>query len=470
MYLLLMIVIKRLINYFTPIISIAFCFVAICSHYCWADSLNVSAAGEENNETSSWYAINLIDTLRFRTYHLSTEHFKDKYTLFNSDGDVIDEPITTFLEVDGKADIKSRLFFYYKAQLKNSGIFDLKKGYAKYNNGTISLGAGKDTVWMGHGYHGSLLLSNNAEPFPLIKFQTERTLHVPYIGGFDYMIFNGWPEDLKIFGQRLSYKPVEILEFGVNQTVVYKIDYKIWEFLYVISAEEENMPGSMWDNDQRASLDIALYMPFLKKLPFLKNGKLYFEYAGEDLLAWWQKEDKEWFGPLGFELAHQGKIYGLFLTTGPTDFRIEYAQNYINLPLFDDPWGRAGVDRVTSAWYQKYPFVNYGVIMGHHMGSQADDLYFELKHRFNEFHEVKVFYDKERHGLAAFKDNPEEIYQHGFEYSYIYKRFTIEGLFIVNLYKNLDINPDPLTIDIVKGKDAQEMITSIAVTYRFGLK
>lgn len=423
----------------------------------------------------SWIKVEPVSSISFRTYYLSSERPSDSYTLYNSDGDTIDEPVTTFTEIEGNADIKSRFFFYYKAQLKNEDTFDIKKAYAKYRNETISLEAGKDSIWMGHGYHGSLLLSNNAEPFPLIKFQTERTLHVPYIGGFDYMIFHGWPEDFKILGQRLSYKPVDILEFGANQTVIYNRDYDLWEFPKVLSAEEENISNSKWDNDQRASLDIALYMPFLEKFTPFKTGKIYAEYGGEDLYAAWQKEDKacisegrcpktKWYLP--FDFLQTGFLYGLYLTTDQTELRVEYSKNYINTPLiYDLPeyFGRGSYEqRLRGAWYSKISFLNDGTFMGHHMGSQADDLFVEFTTKL-ESTSFQVFYDKERHALATFPDSPETLTQVGLMVIYSFDRYTIFASLTENIYKNIDSNPEPLIFDINAGTTAKEHVIGCGV-------
>lgn len=387
--------------------------------------------------------------------------------------------------LEGEGRIYKRLSFYYEAQIEDDDTVKLKKAFAVLKTGSVSWELGKDTVWLGHGYHGSFLLSDNAEGFFLFKFKTDEPFRLPWIfsgiGEFRYELFHGWLDELNIIGHRLSIKPIQYVEFGANQTVVYDKGrgYKLTEYPHVfVSSEENSGAKSNFDNDQRASLDLAIYMPFLSKISPFKDGKLYAEYAGEDSYAWWQKEDGKWVGPLGFDFLSSGWLYGLFLTTGKTDFRAEYAQNYVNWPLFYDWYKKSGSSTYWDFWYSKDDrFSNDGINMGHHMGSHADDLFFELSHKFNAF-SFKLFYDKERHGLGAiiidettgvgyYNNTPEIRYQYGLIPSYKFERFNISAYFIQNYYKNVDFDNDPLVFDIRKGTNKKELIGGMSIEFDF---
>jgi hypothetical protein len=358
-------------------------------------------------------------------------------------------------------------------------VLKIRRVYSKYKLGPLEFEVGKDSLWLGHGVHGSLLLSNHAEPFPLAKLTTDQ-FRLPsflrYLGEFKYMLFHGWLEDFNVLGHRFGWKPFSLLEFGFNQTPVYLHgkDYTIWDIPNIFFSSEENTGiNPRFNNDQRASMDVALYLPFLNRLPLLEGGKVYAEYGGEDSIAWWQEED-EWVGPIGFEFLAQGIMLGGLFTTGSTDLRIEYSENYRNYPIFFNWYKEHGLDHATQglAWYRNIPFLNNDVLMGHHMGPEADDLFISLKHRFTKFI-VSAFYDRERHKFYEYANNfhvvgsttSETRHQYGLNLTYHRKNFVIDGMINYITYSNVDTAPEALTINISEGQSAQELVTGVGIRY-----
>ncbi|MDI6804237.1 MAG: capsule assembly Wzi family protein [Bacteroidota bacterium] len=408
--------------------------------------------------------------MSLRSFYLPENHPFVNYHLFNSDGEFIKKGMNSFLQIRGDASVIDHFFFRYRLQLQNLEWINFQRLNFSYRDKSISIVAGLDSIWLGHGQHGSLLLSNNSAPMRLVKFQTEKPFRIPYIGKFSYLIFNGWAENFKVLGQRLGYFPVSWLEFGINQTVVYTRNYKLWEYFKVLSASQENLPGH-YNNDQRASLDVALHLPFLKKISPITNGKIYFEYGGEDIEAWWQKEDRNWVGPLGFEFYDPGLTAGLWLDVANTELRVEYSQNYKIFHLFHEVHTGKSYSLYTKKWYRTIPFVNYVSIMGHHMGPEADDLYFELTHRIN-FGGVKLFYHKERRGLVSgygtvysVSNYPEKFIQIGSEFSYRWNNLNTSLLIMQNYFRNIDRHPDVLEVISQRGSYAQSLIFGLTLSY-----
>jgi hypothetical protein len=435
----------------------------------------------EDSSSSNFY-IEPISYITLRAYSFDTDvPGKKSYCLENMEGNCLDKALNAFLNVTGQGRLHRNITFFYEGQLKGSEEETdaiLKKAYIKVKTGPFHWEFGKDSLWIGHGYHGSLLLSSNAEPFLLAKLDTD-PFRLPFflskIGEFKYTLFHGWLDDFNMLGHRLAWKPFDIFEFGANQTVVYAKGrgYDITDWPHLFFSSEENVPGAYFNNDQRASLDIALYMPFLNKLPLLQGGKIYVEYAGEDTYAVWQKEDKNWVGPFGFEFLGGAILTGLYLTTGSTDFRIEYAENYRSYPIFYDWYEKHGIHKASKGeqWYKGTPFLNKGVLMGHHMGPEAEDIFFEIKHRFDNL-SLTGFYDKERHHLYKkidqyhiYKTTPEIRHQYGLDILYAFERFEINGTVIYNRYKNVDSDPDTLKISVTEGKEAKEVIGGIGIRY-----
>jgi hypothetical protein len=407
---------------------------------------------------------------------------KERYCLENMEGNCINKNFNGFININGQARLKSNITLFYEVENKLSGktgISFLKKGYSKFKLWVFEIEAGKDSLWLGHGAHGSLLLSSNAEPFWQLKITTDSLAppgFLSILGEFKYMLFHGWT-DFNILGHRFGWKPFNILEIGLTQTVMYNKEksYNILEWPKMFFASEENVP-SRYNNDQRASMDIALYLPFLSRLPWIQGGKIYWEYAGEDLYAFWQDEDKQYkdFGPIGFEFLASAYMLGFMLTTGDTDFRWEYSENYRSYPVFYDWYTDRNISPIGhgEAWYMQIPFMVDDVIMGHHMGRMAEDKFMEVRHRWKDLR-AAVYYDNERHYQlyrnrydgSIEKTSVESRDQYGLDIIYLFKEIELSGTIILNRYENVDGDPSPLGANIIEGKNGEELITGIGIRY-----
>lgn len=434
-----------------------------------------SASGESLN--SSWFEFRPFSTLTLRSYRLDTHYPSLTYRLANSDGDAIERGWTPFAALAGNLSAFGRLSASYLLQAGGTYPLGLKKGSVKISDFGMSLELARDNVWLGHGYHGSFQLSNNAEPYTLVKFQTDGPFSIPYLGEFEYVLLNGWPREFKILAHRLTYKPVSWLELGGTESVVYKRDYKFWEFFRILTAAESNV-ASIYNNDMRASMDIAFDLSFLRDLlPPLTGGKLYAEYAGEDLFAFWQEEDDKWVGPFGFEFLDAASMFGLFLRTERQEVRVEYSQNYRNVSLFHDFKGQFGYSFFTYKWYGGTSgggnphFENGGTSMGHHMGNAADDLFFEFTQRLDDL-TLTVSYNKQRRGLVdptiqpwrQLRDDPELFTQIGLRASYVVEGHTVSGIALWHDYKNASLTGNPFNVIPTPRRDAREVVLGLSVT------
>lgn len=437
---------------------------------------------ETDAKKKHYITITPVTTSSFEVYNYSGNvPNKEQYCIENMEGRCLNKGLNSYLNAAGNVQFLNKIPLFYESEFKVSdegGKFSFKKLYSKYKLGLLELEVGKDTLWLGHGIHSSILLSSNADPFWLVKFTTDSfklPFFLKHLGEYKYMLFHGWLDNFNILGQRFGWKPSHILEFGATQTVIYlhEKNYKIWDIPRIFSASDENQPGR-WDNDQRASIDVALYMPFLKKIPPLKGGKLYAEYGGEDLFAYWQEEDKKWVGPFGFEFLANAYMLGGMITTGDTDIRIEYSENYRSVPIFYNWYDTVNANQFlqSNVWYTRYGgFFNNGVLMGHHMGREADDFYIETSHRFNKYR-IKGFYDFERHQFFVYEGQhtvsqatTEFRKQFGLDVMYILNKLEITITGVYNRYKNADTDPDPLEFNIVKGMKAEEFITGIMIKF-----
>jgi len=343
---------------------------------------------------------------------------------------------------------------------------------------SVSLELGRNNIWLGHGRHGSLLLSNNAEPYTLVRFRTERPFQIPYIGNFDYTLFHGWPREFHIIGHQLSWYPASWFEFNIKQTIVYTGNFTFGEYVKMFTGRDANIGNELGTTDSRASFEIALNAGFFSDLaPIIKDTRVYVEYAGEDLYAKWQRPDARldkslWVGPFGFELLDTGLLTGIEVVLVDAHFIAEYAQNYKSHYLFYDPYN--GNRPYNSSWYRHWEqpyFKNNNALMGHHMGTAAEIISLHYKQSLSDFTVSLIMSRRHRWNISDlnreiyFKDGPPER-QDSFAGSleYHYSQFTLSVKMIYNTYNNTDRNQNSVINNPSAGETAQEFLAGIAFT------
>lgn len=239
----------------------------------------------------------------------------------------------------------------------------LLEGRAALGLGPIEVSFGRQALWWGQGRHGSLLLTNNAQPLDMLRITNPTPGILPwffkYLGPCRFDLFWSRLEEDRtvpepyLAGLRLTAKPFSFLELGASRTVIFggegQPGIDLGEFVFILGGE--NVIGEGDTSNQLAAVDARL------KLPFLWGAELYYELGGEDEAG-------------GF-LAKKSQLYGLYLPriepTGRTSLRLEYAD----------------VNDSHSVWYRhglySSGYTYKGKILGHHVGGEATDLFSELR-------------------------------------------------------------------------------------------
>lgn len=272
----------------------------------------------------------------------------------------------------------------------------LQKGYAKLTAFNLELLVGRDSLWWGPGYHGSLLMSNNAHPFDMIKLSNPEPVRLPwifsYLGYWQFnLIFSQLNDERTspelanpfLYGMRLGLKPVRYLELGASHLVQFggpgRRDLGLRELNQILFGNTDRQ-GERTESNQQASVDFALTLPNLKKYIFIADGiKLYGEIGAED--NGYPPTTRAWLAGLAIY-----KPFGLERSI----LRGEYATTI--MAPYNTPAG----------WYvhSAYPMQYEGRVFGHHAGCEANDFFLEWSHSFNKVY-YKLSFDMERSGIKT---------------------------------------------------------------------
>lgn len=235
----------------------------------------------------------------------------------------------------------------------------------------IALKAGRDSLWWGPGRHGALLLSNNAFPFDMIHVATASPFRLPGIlarlGQFEVEGFLTRLEEnrdfprARLFGLRLVYQPLEEITIGISRITMFGGEGRPGLRLIDIGKLYFNNPNQTgkFEVNELAGVDLRLDLPIGRILPGYA-AELYGEYGGED--------------EAGFRPSKPALLVGLEWRYEGLRVVVEHANNHVrNSP---DVWYHH------SIYHSGYTY--RGNIIGHHMGSDAKDLYLRMDLPFLE--------------------------------------------------------------------------------------
>lgn len=314
---------------------------------------------------------------------------------YNNDGDLYGNGSNLRTGFISRLENLGRVSLYLEPELRSAegaeqGV--LKKGYGVLGFSWIDVVAGRDSQWWGPGYHGALLLSNNAEPLTMLKFTGPGPQVLPwifrYLGPFQYDLFVTRLEKDRsdfsepyLWGMRFNFKPHPGLELGVERTGLLggrgrSTNVNTWlSSMFGTNEHSSQNPG-----DQRAGYDLKLTLPFE-----VQPVQLYWQQAGEEN---WPRDFQHTYRYASLCGIYLPRILGL----APLDLRAEYARNHVrNTPY---AWYVHGI--YTAGYTYR------GMIMGHHMGTASRDLFLELSWLLPEKSaRISLSLDREKHDQVA---------------------------------------------------------------------
>jgi len=242
---------------------------------------------------------------------------------------------------------------------------------------------GRDYMKWGPGYQGNLILSDNSPAFDMLKYSGTIDLN-DFGGGYGKINFTKFfslldsldGQNRYFSGQRLEYKPFDVLTLGLSETAIISQGSSLLFFnpLPFIPPYYATWWIASMFSPQEVNCNISVDM----ELNFQPGIKLYGEWMADDFIFF--PEENPYPNRTGFLV---GAYFADPLGRGNTDFRIEYTHinNYVYFPTH--PW-------------QDYLY--QGEYIGNPLGPDADQLYLELIHRLSDKFNLSLSYNQERHG------------------------------------------------------------------------
>jgi hypothetical protein len=297
-------------------------------------------------------------------------------------GDRFESGGTGRIGVDVGGSLGSRLAWGYHPEVRypvgSANDLDLavRSAYVALKAWGLELTVGREALWWGPGFRGSLLLTDNSRPFDLVRLETVQPWRVRWIGPVSAHLFMTRLEADRLAipnpylaGVRLAFRPHPLLEFGLARTAMFGGEGRpvtanlIWDVVRARGENDVSNPGN-----QLAASDVVVRIPWR-----VQPVTLYAEVGGED--------------EAGGVPSHPALVAGVYLPTifgAPQwEVRAEAADN----ALADVP----------GVWYQhgvyQSGYTYRGLVIGHPMGTDARMLSLEIAYRPTPATRVALLYD-----------------------------------------------------------------------------
>ncbi len=268
--------------------------------------------------------------------------------------------------------------------------------------GNFAISFGTEEMWWGTGHFGALSQSDNASPFPALRFQNIHPTVLPwifrYLGQFRFQLFFGQLDGDRycahpwIDGELLSFKPLPTFEIGFTHTIdfggMHNNSYSPLGFFGRATGLHTGSPIGA-NTNSRGGVYLKFYFPHWRGL------QVYQEILGEDNLT------KE-LPPVGrfmpfLAVSYQGGVYLPRLTEdGLTDLRFEYAILEPNYSVHGE------------SLYWTYE----GQMMGDPMGPNASEVDIDLGRWLDLRTKVSadIFYTEQAPGFDTNAPYPAQFY------------------------------------------------------------
>ncbi|MFH1854540.1 MAG: capsule assembly Wzi family protein [Candidatus Omnitrophota bacterium] len=255
----------------------------------------------------------------------------------------------------------------------------------------MELAIGRGSMWWGPGFHGSLLMTDNAFPLDMVRWNNVYPFRLPgwplkKIGRFNAQFFTARLEKSRVIehtfvtGWRLDYTPCGFLKFGFGHILMHGgkgVDKaSLADYLSAASLVFSAAGGGEEAENHIISGDIQLFIKRIDKfLPIATGAKLYTEWGGED-------ESRN----VPINLA---TVTGIYLT------------DLLKIAGFDGKIEYAKFDKI---WYTHFKYASgythHGNIIGHSLGGDSEEIAATSIFNFPGEYKLNATFSRQKRGLT----------------------------------------------------------------------
>lgn len=267
--------------------------------------------------------------------------------------------------MSGRGQVGDFLSFYYQPQFSRTADatqFNLINGYAKATYKNVEVLGGREAIWWGSGYRGSMSFSGNAFPLDQIRVGSAEPFRLPWIlKHLGPMKLNLMVSRLgkdravphaKLAAWRIQLAPFKYFEMGFTRAFQFGGDNRpglsFGQFMGLLFGQGSDDPSAANNANNVLSLDFTIRWPDAGRYLFImRDMSLYGE------LGWDDTQDPGFtLGPIptGSIIPRKpGGLIGTFMTgflgDPYLDFRFEYAKTseiqFIN-QVYQSGWTHNG--------------------------------------------------------------------------------------------------------------------------------
>ena len=335
----------------------------------------------------------------------------------------------------------------------------LIEGYLKARGGPIELVVGRESLWWGPGFHGSMTISNNALAMNMIRLRTANQFTLPWVfadllGPMKLELFFGGLEQERTFyprskvtGLRIDFAPTPWLEVGAARSIMFdggggRTDLPWYRYPFVyFHGNKEGTEGDSSAGDNRWQIDASVRLANVGKyIPITRDAELYVDFGWDDTCC------GTFYVPL-----KPGAMVGVylpnFLDSPDTTFRFEYSNS-------------SSFQFTHSVWQDGYS--RKGQVISHFEGTVGEDWYVRVTQRLNPQIDVGIEFDMARIGRTqkGLEFATKELRRYfGVDVSYQHS-----PALSLNFAGRLEWTNN---LDFVPGRKEVNQIYTAAVTYAF---
>ena len=325
-----------------------------------------------------------------------------RFPEINSNGDELENGSNLRAGIASSATFRGRLSVYLNPEyrLDGSSRGSLEQGYLMLRRSGAEVLIGRDSMWWGSGFHGNLLMTNNASALDMIKVTSGHPFLLPWVfskaGPFRPTLFLARLEserdvsNANLLGMRLDFKPTGSFQVGLSRVFMFggegrkSLSFDDWvdAFFAGDSAEHSDSPTN---GNQIVSID-ASYV-------FINDRWSFLPFSGIKLYTEWGAEDSS-----GATKTPTGRanMYGFLADRAfwidDLDVRLEWANTARNA-------------RYGPLWYRHSVFTSgytfHGRVIGHHMGTDSRDLFLKARYHLANGMVAAAEADFERSGIHS---------------------------------------------------------------------